>query len=167
VPTGRAWSGSLVAAAEISRSVRLHVSIFPPARACIGNPILPVIKICANRERCTMGEHVDLDTSGRCSDHDSDAGDKLPMMFRTASSRPPPPGAVCEFNDPPLRERLKHLFRGCGRTSDFAWRETGGVPMQKFRMRVALLLATAVPSTACPPRCRDQRRVQYASATCR
>ncbi len=57
----------------------------------IGNPILPVIKICANpRTVRTMGEHVDVDTSGLLQrDINLDqAGDKLlEMMLRTANGR--------------------------------------------------------------------------------
>jgi (2R)-sulfolactate sulfo-lyase subunit beta len=57
----------------------------------IGNPILPVIKICANpRTVRTMSEHVDVDTSGLLQREItmSEAGDKLiDMMFRTANGR--------------------------------------------------------------------------------
>jgi (2R)-sulfolactate sulfo-lyase subunit beta len=57
----------------------------------IGNPILPVIKICANpRTFRTMGEHIDVDVSGllrREIDMD-DAGDSLlDMLMRTANGR--------------------------------------------------------------------------------
>ena len=57
----------------------------------IGNPILPVIKICANpRTVRTMGEHVDVDVSGllRKEMTPSEAGDKLlESMFRTVNGR--------------------------------------------------------------------------------
>ena len=57
----------------------------------IGNPILPVIKLSANpRTVRTMGEHIDVDTSGllqREMNMDQ-AGDKLlDMMLRTANGR--------------------------------------------------------------------------------
>jgi (2R)-sulfolactate sulfo-lyase subunit beta len=57
----------------------------------IGNPILPVIKICANpRTVRTMSEHVDVDVSGllRKEMTPSEAGDKLlDSMFRTVNGR--------------------------------------------------------------------------------
>jgi (2R)-sulfolactate sulfo-lyase subunit beta len=57
----------------------------------VGNPILPVIKICANpRTFRTMGEHIDVDVSGllRRDFNMDDAGDKLiEMLFRTANGR--------------------------------------------------------------------------------
>jgi (2R)-sulfolactate sulfo-lyase subunit beta len=57
----------------------------------IGNPILPVIKICANpRTVRTMSEHIDVDTSGLLQREITmdQAGDKLlDMMFRTANGR--------------------------------------------------------------------------------
>ena len=68
------------------------VHFFPTGQGnVIGNPVLPVIKICANpRTVRTMSEHVDVDTSallqrGITMDQ---AGDKLlEMMFRTANGR--------------------------------------------------------------------------------
>ncbi|HEY3177651.1 MAG TPA: UxaA family hydrolase [Casimicrobiaceae bacterium] len=68
------------------------VHFFPTGQGnVIGNPILPVIKICANpRTVRTMSEHVDVDTSGLLQREItmSEAGDKLlDMMFRTASGR--------------------------------------------------------------------------------
>ena len=68
------------------------VHFFPTGQGnVIGNPILPVIKICANpRTVRTMGEHVDVDTTGLLQREltMSDAGDKLlDMMFRTANGR--------------------------------------------------------------------------------
>ena len=57
----------------------------------IGNPILPVIKICANpRTFRTMGEHIDVDVSGllRREINMDDAGDRLlDMLLRTANGR--------------------------------------------------------------------------------
>src|SRR6266700_523493 len=57
----------------------------------IGNPILPVIKICANpRTVRVMAEHIDVDVSGitRREINMDQAGDKLrEMMFRTANGR--------------------------------------------------------------------------------
>ncbi|CAI3806435.1 MULTISPECIES: UxaA family hydrolase [Pseudomonas] len=57
----------------------------------IGNPILPVIKICANpRTFRTMGEHIDVDVSGllRREINMDDAGDRLlDMLMRTANGR--------------------------------------------------------------------------------
>ena len=68
------------------------VHFFPTGQGnVIGNPILPVIKICANpRTVRTMGEHVDVDTSGLLQREltMSAAGDKLlDMMFRTINGR--------------------------------------------------------------------------------
>ena len=68
------------------------VHFFPTGQGnVIGNPILPVIKICANpRTVRTMGEHVDVDTSGLLQREITmdQAGDKLiDMMFRTANGR--------------------------------------------------------------------------------
>jgi (2R)-sulfolactate sulfo-lyase subunit beta len=68
------------------------VHFFPTGQGnVIGNPILPVIKICANpRTVRTMAEHVDVDTSGLLQREItmSEAGDRLlEMMFRTANGR--------------------------------------------------------------------------------
>ncbi|HTS22344.1 MAG TPA: UxaA family hydrolase [Casimicrobiaceae bacterium] len=68
------------------------VHFFPTGQGnVIGNPILPVIKICANpRTVRTMREHVDVDTSGLLQREITmdQAGDKLlEMMFRTANGR--------------------------------------------------------------------------------
>ncbi len=68
------------------------VHFFPTGQGnIIGNPIVPVIKICANpRTVRTMSEHVDVDVSGllRREMSPSDAGDALlEMMFRTANGR--------------------------------------------------------------------------------
>jgi (2R)-sulfolactate sulfo-lyase subunit beta len=68
------------------------VHFFPTGQGnVIGNPILPVIKICANpRTVRTMSEHVDVDTSGllqREMDLDQ-AGDKLlECMLATINGR--------------------------------------------------------------------------------
>lgn len=68
------------------------VHFFPTGQGnVIGNPILPVIKICANPKTVkTMAEHVDVDTSGllqREINMDG-AGDKLlDCMLRTANGR--------------------------------------------------------------------------------
>ena len=57
----------------------------------IGNPILPVIKLCANpRTVRTMSEHIDVDVSGLLQREITldQAGDKLlECMFRTANGR--------------------------------------------------------------------------------
>ncbi len=66
---------------------------FFPTGQCnvIGNPILPVIKICANpRTVRLMPEHIDVDVSGitRKEINMDQAGDKLlEMMLRTANGR--------------------------------------------------------------------------------
>jgi (2R)-sulfolactate sulfo-lyase subunit beta len=68
------------------------VHFFPTGQGnIVGNPIVPVIKLCANpRTVRTMGEHVDVDTSGllqREINMDG-AGDMLlDMMLRTANGR--------------------------------------------------------------------------------
>jgi len=68
------------------------VHFFPTGQGnVIGNPILPVIKLCANpRTVRTMGEHIDVDVSGllRKELSPDQAGDKLiECMFRTANGR--------------------------------------------------------------------------------
>ena len=68
------------------------VHFFPTGQGnVIGNPILPVIKLCANpRTVRTMSEHMDVDVSGllRKELSPDDAGDKLlECMFRTANGR--------------------------------------------------------------------------------
>ncbi|HTQ75830.1 MAG TPA: UxaA family hydrolase [Burkholderiales bacterium] len=68
------------------------VHFFPTGQGnVIGNPILPVIKLCANpRTVRTMGEHIDVDVTGitRKELNMDQAGDKLlEMMFRTANGR--------------------------------------------------------------------------------
>jgi (2R)-sulfolactate sulfo-lyase subunit beta len=68
------------------------VHFFPTGQGnVIGNPILPVIKICANpRTVRTMSEHIDVDTSGLLQREITmdEAGERLlDMMFRTANGR--------------------------------------------------------------------------------
>jgi (2R)-sulfolactate sulfo-lyase subunit beta len=68
------------------------VHFFPTGQGnVIGNPILPVIKICANpRTVRLMPEHIDVDVSGitRKEINMDQAGDKLlEMMLRTANGR--------------------------------------------------------------------------------
>jgi (2R)-sulfolactate sulfo-lyase subunit beta len=68
------------------------VHFFPTGQGnVIGNPILPVIKICANpRTVRLMGEHIDVDSSGLLQREITleQAGDKLlEMMLRTANGR--------------------------------------------------------------------------------
>jgi (2R)-sulfolactate sulfo-lyase subunit beta len=68
------------------------VHFFPTGQGnVIGNPIVPVIKICANpRTVRLMGEHIDVDSSGLLQREISldQAGDKLlENMLRTANGR--------------------------------------------------------------------------------
>ena len=68
------------------------VHFFPTGQGnVIGNPILPVIKLCANpRTVRTMSEHIAVDVSGllRKELTPDQAGDKLlECMFRTANGR--------------------------------------------------------------------------------
>src|SRR5579864_6547732 len=68
------------------------VHFFPTGQGnVIGNPILPVIKICANpRTVRLMSEHIDVDVSGllRKEMTPDQAGDRLlECMFRTANGR--------------------------------------------------------------------------------
>jgi (2R)-sulfolactate sulfo-lyase subunit beta len=68
------------------------VHFFPTGQGnVIGNPILPVIKLCANpRTVRTMSEHIDVDVSGllRKEMSPDEAGDKLlECMFKTANGR--------------------------------------------------------------------------------
>jgi len=68
------------------------VHLFPTGQGnIIGNPIVPVIKICANpRTVRTMSEHVDVDVSGLLSKQmtPDEAGDALlEMTLRTANGR--------------------------------------------------------------------------------
>jgi (2R)-sulfolactate sulfo-lyase subunit beta len=68
------------------------VHTFPTGQGnIVGNPIVPVIKICANpRTVRTMSEHIDVDTSGLLQREINldQAGDKLlECMLRTANGR--------------------------------------------------------------------------------
>ena len=68
------------------------VHLFPTGQGnVIGNPILPVVKLCANpRTVRTMSEHIDVDVSGilRKELTMGGAGDKLfDMAIRTANGR--------------------------------------------------------------------------------
>ncbi|MGE5129956.1 MAG: UxaA family hydrolase [Sphingomonadaceae bacterium] len=96
-PTGPGlwFMDSSSAAAEmvtLCAAAGFTVHLFPTGQGnVIGNPILPVIKLCANpRTVRTMGEHVDVDVSGllRKELTPDQAGDKLlESMFRTANGR--------------------------------------------------------------------------------
>jgi (2R)-sulfolactate sulfo-lyase subunit beta len=97
IPTspGLWFMDSSSAAAEmvtLCAAAGFAVHFFPTGQGnVIGNPILPVIKICANpRTVRTMSEHIDVDTSGLLQRELTmdQAGDKLiDMMFRTANGR--------------------------------------------------------------------------------
>ncbi len=97
VPTGPGlwFMDSSSAAAEmvtLCAASGYVVHFFPTGQGnVIGNPILPVIKLCANpRTVRTMGEHIDVDVSGllRKEMTPDQAGDKLlECMFRTANGR--------------------------------------------------------------------------------
>jgi (2R)-sulfolactate sulfo-lyase subunit beta len=68
------------------------VHFFPTGQGnIVGNPIVPVIKLCANpRTVRTMGEHVDVDTSPllqREMNMDQAGDALLDMMLRTANGR--------------------------------------------------------------------------------
>lgn len=68
------------------------VHLFPTGQGnVIGNPILPVIKICANpRTMRTMSEHIDVDVTHilrREMDMDQAGDALLEMMLRTANGR--------------------------------------------------------------------------------
>ena len=97
VPTGRGlwFMDSSSAAAEmvtLCAASGFAVHFFPTGQGnVIGNPIVPVIKICANpRTVRLMSEHVDVDSSGLLQRELTldDAGDKLiEMMMRTVNGR--------------------------------------------------------------------------------
>jgi len=97
VPTGPGlwFMDSSSAAAEmvtLCAASGYVVHFFPTGQGnIIGNPILPVIKLCANpRTVRLMAEHLDVDVSGitRREINMDQAGDKLlEMMFRTANGR--------------------------------------------------------------------------------
>ena len=96
-PTGPGlwFMDSSSAAAEmvtLCAAAGFAVHFFPTGQGnVIGNPILPVIKLCANpRTVRTMGEHVDLDVSGilRREMTLDEAGDALiDMTIRTCNGR--------------------------------------------------------------------------------
>jgi (2R)-sulfolactate sulfo-lyase subunit beta len=97
VPTGPGlwFMDSSSAAAEmvtLCAASGFVVHFFPTGQGnVIGNPILPVIKLCANpRTVRTMSEHVDVDVTGLLQRELTmdQAGDALlAMMFRTANGR--------------------------------------------------------------------------------
>jgi len=97
MPTGPGlwFMDSSSAAAEmvtLCAAAGYTVHFFPTGQGnVIGNPILPVIKLCANpRTVRTMSEHIDVDVSGllRKELTPDQAGDKLlECMFRTANGR--------------------------------------------------------------------------------
>jgi (2R)-sulfolactate sulfo-lyase subunit beta len=97
VPTGPGlwFMDSSSAAAEmvtLCAASGYAVHFFPTGQGnVIGNPILPVIKICANpRTVRLMSEHVDVDTSGLLQREINldQAGDQLlECMLRTANGR--------------------------------------------------------------------------------
>jgi (2R)-sulfolactate sulfo-lyase subunit beta len=96
-PTGSGlwFMDSSSAAAEmvtLCAAAGFALHFFPTGQGnVIGNPILPVIKLCANpRTVRTMAEHIDVDVSGllRKELTPDQAGDKLlECMFRTANGR--------------------------------------------------------------------------------
>ncbi len=96
-PTGPGlwFMDSSSAAAEmvtLAAAAGYVVHLFPTGQGnIIGNPIVPVIKICANpRTVRTMSEHVDVDVSGllRKEMDPDEAGDALlDSMFRTVNGR--------------------------------------------------------------------------------
>ena len=68
------------------------VHFFPTGQGnVIGNPIIPVIKLCANpRTARTMSEHLDLDCSGllqRQKNLDETGDELLEIMLRTCNGR--------------------------------------------------------------------------------
>src|SRR4030095_6160444 len=97
VPTspGLWFMDSSSAAAEmvtLCAAAGFAVHFFPTGQGnVIGNPILPVIKLCANPKTVrTMSEHIDVDVSGllRKEMTPDQAGDALlDCMFRTANGR--------------------------------------------------------------------------------
>ena len=96
-PTGPGlwYMDSSSAAAEmvtLCAAAGFVVHFFPTGQGnVIGNPILPVIKLCSNpRTLRTMSEHFDVDVSGvlRRELNMDQAGDKLlDMMIRTCNGR--------------------------------------------------------------------------------
>jgi (2R)-sulfolactate sulfo-lyase subunit beta len=68
------------------------VHFFPTGQGnVIGNPIIPVIKLCANpRTVRTMGEHMDYDCSGllqRQKNLDQTGNELIEVMLRTCNGR--------------------------------------------------------------------------------
>lgn len=96
-PTGRGlwFMDSSSAAAEmvtLCGAAGFAVHLFPTGQGnVIGNPIVPVIKLCANpRTVRTMSEHIDLDCSGllrRELDMDGAGDALLDVMMQTANGR--------------------------------------------------------------------------------
>ncbi|KAA0018563.1 UxaA family hydrolase [Salinicola corii] len=96
-PTGKGlwFMDSSSAAAEmvtLCAAAGFVAHFFPTGQGnVIGNPILPVIKICGNaRTVRTMSEHIDVDVTGllRREINPDQAGDQLlEMMLRTANGR--------------------------------------------------------------------------------
>lgn len=96
-PTGNGlwFMDSSSAAAEmvtLCAAAGFVAHFFPTGQGnVIGNPILPVIKICGNsRTVRTMSEHIDVDVTGllRREINPGQAGDQLlEMMLRTANGR--------------------------------------------------------------------------------
>lgn len=96
-PTGKGlwFMDSSSAAAEmvtLCAAAGFVAHFFPTGQGnVIGNPILPVIKLCGNaRTVRTMSEHIDVDVTGllRREINPDQAGDQLlEMMLRTANGR--------------------------------------------------------------------------------
>src|SRR5260221_785886 len=85
-------SSAAAAMCTLCAAAGYTVHFFPTGQGnVIGNPILPVIKLCANpRTVRTMSEHIDVDVTGllRKELTPDQAGDKLlECMFRTANGR--------------------------------------------------------------------------------
>ena len=128
------------------------VHFFPTGQGnVIGNPILPVIKICANpRTVRTMSEHVDVDTSGllQRDDHHGRSGRQAPR------------------HDVPHGERTADRRRGAR-----ASRVRADAPLRK-RLAIArpcrLRASSTLPRSRCPtwrrsaPRTRGSRRTSTA-----
>ena len=97
MPTGKGlwFMDSSSAAAEmvtLCAAAGYSVHFFPTGQGnIIGNPIIPVIKLCANpRTVKTMAEHIDLDVSGLLSKQmtPDQAGDLLlDILIKTANGR--------------------------------------------------------------------------------
>ena len=139
------------------------VHFFPTGQGnVIGNPILPVIKICANpRTVRTMSEHVDVDTSGLLQREITmdQAGDKLlDMMFRTANGRL----TAAEALGPP-RVRADAAVRERLTRDRPRWRAMGTGPLARPQHRFGAVRGRARhdrAATTCPRR-RRMRRLQH------